>query len=212
MLAPPQVGTEAAQVPDLLMAEEDDGSRDTSRLKTQVLGHVIDNYLCINLYDDSRDAMAVPEAGPYKAMITYAGGSIEDPLSPAMPTTVELGSIMRDGTNVRIPFLTINERHHQRLVIMNRGGDAYYDMSFMTEDGRTVMAGEMASGMLPGGEVTTLSLRNDDIVRSIMNEDGNSATRTAATLSIEALERDISVSSVIHSPSTGNTDTVVLQK
>ena len=37
-------------------------------------------------------------------------------------------------------------------------------------------------------------------------------TRTAASLSIEAEPDNISVSSVVHSPTTGNTDTVVIEK
>ena len=199
-----ETDTGTAQTGDLRMPMEND-MRDTSRLRTQPLAAVGNNYLCIHvLAKDHRDAMAIDPAGPYKAMITFKG-TPTDAKHPPMPMTVELGSIMRDGTNVRIPFITVNERHHQRIVIMNRGGDAFYDMSFMMEEGKTATPGMMASGTLPGGVVTVLSLRNDDVVSV------EGGTRTAATLSVEAEEANISVSSVIHSPDTGNTDTVVLQ-
>ena len=214
-------GTADASPPtgDLRMAEVN-GVRDTTKLKPQPLGAMLGTlgnedegvsmypgmYLCIHVLDkEHRDAMAIPEAGPYMAMFKFAGGTT-DAKHPAMPMTLELGKITRDGTNVRIPFVTVNERHHQRIVIMNRGGEAFYDMTFMVEDGRTAMPGADASGMLPAGKVTVLSLRNDDVV----TVDGG--TRTSANLSIEAEPSNISVSTIIHSPDTGNTDTVVIQE
>ena len=35
-----------------------------------------------------------------------------------------LGAIMRDGTTIRLPYLTTNAKFNQRLYIVNRGGAA----------------------------------------------------------------------------------------
>ena len=50
-------------------------------------------------------------------------------------------AIMRNGTTVHIPYITQFADYNQRIVIVNRGGEAAYSMSFMTEDGVTATPG-----------------------------------------------------------------------
>ena len=182
-------------------------NKSATMLKAVSPAYANGRYLCIHLYGEpargAEDKRMEINPGAYSVTTSYAvlpGGGVA-----AEGGTASLGMISRNGVSVRIPFLTVNERHHQRLVIMNRGAEARYSLHFHMEEGRTATPGAMASGMLPAGRVTVLSLRNHDVVTI------EGGTRTSATLSVAAVPGNISVSTVIHSPTTGNTDTVVLQ-
>ena len=162
--------------------------------------------LCIQVRDtDDPDAVEIPEVvDPYTVTTTYEVGTTDAAFKP-MGKTSNLGRIDRDGTTVRFPYLTTNDRYHQRIVILNRGGMAEYRMSFMDEEGKMATPGMDALGMLAAKKTTVLSLRDDDVV---MIEGG---TRTSGTLIVEAQQGNISVATVLHNVSTGNTDTVVLK-
>jgi hypothetical protein len=189
-----------------LLQRDDDGVVNSDELEARTPAYVNANpNLCIHVRTpDHDDAVAIPETSPYMVTTMYDAGTL-DAAFPPSGGTFALGNIARNGTTVRIAYLTTNDRYHQRIVILNRGGDAKYAMSFMVEDGKTATAGIDAKGMLAAGKTTVLSLRDDDIV-SITG-----GTRTSGTLVIEAEQHNISVSSVTHRIDTGNTDTVVLK-
>ena len=159
--------------------------------------------LALCMMVSEKNTMAIPNTD-YMATVKYM--KLANAMFPRAEQTLTIGSIGRTGTTVHIPFLTVNHRHHQRIVLMNRGTtDADYSLRFMMEEGRTATPGADASGMLPAGRVTVLSLRNDDVVTI------EGGTRTSAELTVVADPKNIGVSTVIHSPDTGNTDTVVIQ-
>ena len=63
-----------------------------------------------------------------------------------------LGAIKRDGTTVRLPYLTTNAKFNQRLYIVNRGSEATYEMDFQEGD----TAGALASGTLEANSRTII--------------------------------------------------------
>ena len=132
--------TEAA---DLMMEGED---ADTSKLQTQSVGYARDKFLCIVVAAaDSEDAVAIPETSPYVARKTLLAGTDGAAFPPGM-VTHPLGRIVRDGTTVRLPYLTQFANYNQRIIIRNRGGTAPYSFTFHTEDGITATPGTDAEG------------------------------------------------------------------
>ena len=112
----------------------------------------------------------------------------------------ELGMIERDGTTIRLPYLTTNEKFRQRLRIVNRGPEAGYSMDF---HGDGDMAGEMAEGTLGENSITMMNLGTDDVVTP--GNDNN----TSGTLIVEAGPGMIDVATVQVNRERGTTDTVV---
>ena len=162
-------------------------------------------HLCISVVDpDGEDAMPTPIPATGKYMVTTKYTGIDDAAFPPSGGTYELGYIMRDGTTVRIPYLTQFANYNQRIVIVNRGGQAFYSFDFTTEgDGATATPGADAEGMLAAGATTYISLRYDDLVTI-----EGSPNRASATLIIEAQERNIDVL-VSQTNAGGSTDTVL---
>ena len=124
-------------------------------------------------------------------------------VSPPSGRTHDLGHIMRDGTTVRLPYLTTFPPYNQRIVIRNRGGAAPYSMSFNVEDGATAMPGVDAKGTLPADSVTYLSMQNDDVVTL------EGTHRATGTLTVVSESRLIDVA-VSQTNDGGSTDTVPL--
>ena len=90
-------------------------------------------YLCIDVYnseseDESEKATAIPATDNYEVTTSYVGGT-EGAVFPARGGTFSLGRIERDGTTVQLPYLTTYGPYNQRIVIVNRGGEASYDLS-----------------------------------------------------------------------------------
>ena len=193
-----QVRTDAA---DLRMPEEN-MMRDTTKLQTQALGFALTKFLCIEVAAaDSEDAVPIPETRPYVAMKTFVA-AIDNAAFPPGMVDHPLGYIMRDGAAVRLPYLTQFPEYNQRIAIVNRGGEASYSFTFMTEDGVTVTPGSDAEGTLPANSVTSLSMMFDDIVTI-----EGSPNRAAATLIVEAEGTMIDVL-VSQTNMHGGTDTV----
>ena len=194
----------AGNATDLRMDEEDE-VRDTTRLKTQPLGYVDGKQLCISVLEaNDDDAVAIPETAPYLAMVTFAGGT-PDAKYPAPDTTYELGLVDRDGTTVRLPYLTTNDRFNQRIYIVNRGVAADYVMSFHGDGDE---AGMDAEGVLMGsGATTILSLQDNDVVTI-----GPGRTSTSGTIIIEAQPNVIDVATSQINRELGTSDTVVYDK
>ena len=189
---------------DLRMEEDEDMMRDTTRLMMQALGTFItEMHLCIMVLPaGDEDAVTIPETGPYMIGTSYVS-LLDDAAFPPSAGTHELGSIMRDGTTVRIPYLTTFPAYNQRIVIRNRGGAAMYQMAFHTEDGATASPGADAEGMLPADSVTYLSMKHGDVVTL------TDTFRVAATLTVVSESRLIDVT-VSQTNDNGGTDTVVL--
>ena len=133
-----------------LMMDEEDDVRDTTRLKTQSLSYLNDNpNLCIMVMSGEM-AIPIPATQPYivEKEIMLVGDLASNSEFVPMPDPAELGAISRNGTTVRLPYLTQFASYNQRIVIVNRGGAAEYHFSFMTEDGVTATPGADAMGML----------------------------------------------------------------
>ena len=113
-----------------------------------------------------------------------------------------MGYITRDGTTIRLSYLTQFSAYNQRIVIVNRGGKAPYTFTFMAEDAVMVTPGAEAEGMLPANSITYLSLLYGDLVTI-----EGSPNRAAATLIIEANKEMIDVL-ISQTNADGGTDTV----
>ena len=129
------------------------------------------------------------------------------------------GSIKRDGTVVRLGYLTTatdfganaqgvwegwqGGSYNQRLVIVNHGSvDAAYTLAdFAAEDGVTVTALDAATGMVPAGRSMVIPIRN------MITIEGRS--RTSAKLTVVATEANVSVATTQVTLPEGQTDTVV---
>ena len=126
---------------------------------------------------DHDDSMQI-EAGSYDVTPTYMETGEMQAMTPT-GTATPIGSIRRDGTTVRLPYLTTNDLYNQRLVVVNRGSkDVHYSMSFTEEEDVTATSMLADDAMLT--RMTTSVMKMRDIV---MIEGG---TRTAGTLIIES--------------------------
>ena len=153
------------------------------------------NHVCITVKDD----VTIPETEAYTATTSYQG--LTNAAFPPMGSTLELGRIIRDGAEARIPYLTTNSRYNQRIVLRNRGSSAAsYSMRFDTESGVTAEAMDGATGMVPGNSILTLRARD------VVSLEGGS--RTAATVILSAAHTTVDVATVQVNLSTGATDTV----
>jgi hypothetical protein len=154
------------------------------------------HYVCVDV--DGTEAI---NEGSYT--ISYGWDTVATAVFPLADTDEAVGAIVRNGTTVQIPYLTVFEDYNQRLVIVNRSSnDAAYTITFTTEDGTTATAGTAATGIIPAEEV--LSLKASDIVST------TGTTRTAATLVVVAPSASIDVATNQVNLSDGSTDTVVL--
>ena len=89
-------------------------------------------------------AMPIPVTLPYivEKNIVLAGTLADNSKFVPMPDPAELGAIRRNGTTVRMPYLTQYPLYNQRIVVVNRSADAAeYSFDFMAEDGVTVTPG-----------------------------------------------------------------------
>jgi hypothetical protein len=159
-------------------------------------------YLCIMVQSDDTDDMdapRIPNTDAYTAIASYK--ALAGAASGPMGVERMLGKITRDGTTVRLPYLTTNDKFSQRLRIVNRGSAAaMYEMQF---HGDGDVDGDMATGMLAGNSVTILNLRDGMVVTP-----GNGSS-TSGTLIIEAPTGNIDVATIQVNRELGTTDTVV---
>ena len=190
---------------NLMMMKKDDGTRDTTRLRTQSLSYVNDNpNLCIMVHSGDM-AMAIPATDPYivEKNIVLVGALADNSKFTPMPDPAELGAIRRDGTTVRLPYLTQYPLYNQRIVVANRSGvAAQYSFDFMAEDGVTITRGPRADGMLMPNSLTYFSLSNNDLVRI-----EGSPNRAAATFIVGTQKNNIDVL-ISQTNEGGSTDTV----
>ena len=140
---------------------------------------------------------AIPKTGAYMVTTEYKG-----PVTAKFPpvgATYNLSMIGRSGTTFRLPFLTVHERHNQRINIVNRGQATTYTLGDLATIGDSVSALEMASGDLPLGQTV---LKVSDLIEVM------GAMRAAGTLSMPADKSSLDVSIDIINRENGSSDTV----
>ena len=114
--------------------------------------------------------------------------------------THTLGTIVRDGSSVHIPYLSTYEGYRQRLILRNRNNrEVTYTLTFVTEMGVTVSPMSITD-TLDAGELKTL--RVQDMVEI------TGSTRMAATLSSDAATGTLDVASTIVNVEDRSTDTI----
>ena len=157
-------------------------------------------YVCIMVDPEAEDAMRIPATRAYTAMGDYMG--IADAAIGPMPEEQTLGMVERNGTTVRLPYLTTYEQYNQRIIIVNRGAEARYELDFTVEDGVTAGAKEdAATGMLAEDSTTILTVT--DVVEF------TGKTRGSGTLIVESQPGMIDVATTQVHRETGATDTIV---
>ena len=193
--APP----DAAAAGDLLIRDSDDKVTDTTKLTAQnVTVFATARYLCIEVATGD-DAPRIPSTGAYTAMGKYKAAVAGAVIGPK-PMEQTLGMVKRNGTTIRVPFLTTYSEYNQRLVLVNRASEARYEIEFTPETGTTATPKSKAEGMLPTGTSMMLS-------RDIVSLSGKS-TRTSAVIFVEAEPRKIDAATVTVNRTDGSSDTV----
>ena len=125
-------------------------TRDTTRLKTQSVAYLqcepvpLHHGAPCHGRDGRRNPgdRAVHGRENHRSWLTAFSASKFVP----MPAPAALGAIMRNGTTVHIPYITQFANYNQRIVIVNRGAEAAYSMSFMSEDRVMVTPGAECRG------------------------------------------------------------------
>ena len=157
-------------------------------------------YLCIMVDPTVDDAMRIPATSAYTALGSYDG--IANAAIGPMPEEQILGMIGRNGTTVHLPYLTTNDKFHQRIRLVNRSSaPVRYEMEF---HGAGDEAGMDAEGMLDANSIKVLSLDNDDVVTP-----ASGGKSTSGSLIIEAQPSMIDVATTLVTRATGASDTVV---
>ena len=154
-------------------------------------------------HDNNRTTPAVPQEIPetsIAAAVNYVKNATAH-FPPASVAAMTIGSIERNGTTVRLPFLTTFENYNNRIVIVNRGNvPADYELMFTTEDAVTATPGHMAEGTVPANATMVIKVAD-----AVTLEGG---TRTAATLAVVAPETLVDVATTIVNKMDQSTDTV----
>jgi hypothetical protein len=182
----------------LLKMEGGEVSDTTMTVAVDVAIFATPKFLCITVNPTADDAMRIPATSAYTAMGSYTG--VTDAAIGPRPEEQTLGMIERNGTTVRLPYLSTHAKFHQRIRIVNRGPDADYEMEFHGADD---VPGADASGTLAANTITVLSLTDDDVVTPA---NGNN---TSGTIIAEAKPGLIDVATVLVTRATGASDTVV---
>ena len=114
-----------------------------------------------------------------------------------------IGEIKRNGASVEIAHLTRADKYNQRIVIVNRSGNAvtYEIGQFAEEAGRMATPGPMATGEIAAD--STLVLLSRDVVELSQGE------RTSAVISLNADSSDVQVATTTVNREDGATDTVL---
>ena len=176
---------------------------DATKLEAE-LDHFDDEdgaYLCLKV---DGQTVIPPVTEPYTVNISYTSILGTNAASPPEASTEELGSIDRDGSSVRIAYLTTNRKYNQRLVVVNRtSSPVSYSMTFQTQEGVTANAGDGASGTFPVGR-TVMDVR--DIVTF---DNGGNGSHGSAEMAAVVARGSLDVATVTTTIADGSTDTVV---
>ena len=164
--------------------------------------------LCVEHTDEMKEI----DASEYNIMVSYTKAPPAGARKFAAVGEEHLvGEILRNGTTVHIPYLTIHPSYNQRIVIVNRGTDAAdYMITFTSEEDVTAVGGGGHDGMVAEGETLSLVMNPDRASENgqmpVVNISGG--MRTAATVNLEADPNDIDVAVVTINLADGTTDTM----
>ncbi|MYD99050.1 MAG: hypothetical protein F4X98_16895 [Gammaproteobacteria bacterium] len=199
-----------------LMKPGDDGpvaiEEGESGLATSGTGMVStkDSYFCVMVGGHNPDGdppvhrQAIPEVGDpdmkdgymLAATPTIADGA-PDAVKPPEGTAMAAGSIDRNGTTVHVTYLSGSDNANQRLVIVNRGGDAarFWMNDFQSEGNQMVthsggmMLAQGSMSEVPGGGRVVVRIQ-DNLAFS------ERPPRAAGTLTVAGPTRNIDVMTV----------------
>lgn len=152
--------------------------------------------LCVSKADNANvlNATAFTAAAAYDKLVDF---------TPAAAAG-EVGTIVRNGTTIQVPFVSTFADYKQRLVLVNRGSaDVAYNISFTPEAGTTATANAAATGTLAAGKTTVLN--STDVVALT-----GATTRTAATITVVSSPSKIDAATTMVNVSDKSTDTVKL--
>ena len=193
----PAKGTADAPSKGNLMPKED-GPANEAMLRGQDAGTY---RLCVQVDNDGANDAPIP-ATRYLGEITLGTGATALKLAEGI-----IGDIKRNGTTVKLTYLTISPKYNQRLIIVNdSASEAEYSISgFSAEEGVMVEALDEASGTIMAGQTKVIKVENIvDISHPTIN-----LKRTAATLSINADSDDVQVATTQVNLEDSSTDTVL---
>ena len=169
--------------------------------------------LCVNVDVAGAGTNMTPiPAGTYEATVMVTGPGTDAKAAEAASDMI--GSIRRDGASVQIAYLTTSVKHNQRLIVVNRGTRPIMitDIQFQSEAGTEVELSALAlaaagtpAAMIPGGETRVIRVGGD---LGMLNITGDSR-RTAATLSFNGVNTNISVATTQVNLEDSSTDTVM---
>jgi hypothetical protein len=143
---------------------------------------------------------AIPVAN-YTVAVDLAGVATKVP--PADVGATGFGSIVRDGTQIEVDYLTTFSGYNQRVLMTNRGNRDYtYETTFTTEAGVTATPGAAATGTLKAGQVTVVKV--SDMVTF------TGGTRGSGVITIPATAGTVDAAATQVNLSDGGTDTVYL--
>ncbi len=143
------------------------------------------------------------QASSYSA--TFNGAApVASGVTPLTGVSGALGTIVRNGVVVQLPYLTTFEGYRQRLIIVNRNSAAVEiaSLMFTPEEGTTATSMLSAEDMMIAAN-TTKVMKVTDVV-SLSGD----RTRTAGTLSIIAKAGSVDVATQQVNLENGATDTV----
>ena len=187
----------AGSLTEIRKPSEDDRTVLTDETRPMAAGEFATaKHLCVAVDGET----AIPNTGAYTATTEYKGPALN--MFPPVGATHQLAAIGRSGSTFRIPFLTVNARHNQRINIVNRGAATTYTLGELATIGDSVSALDMASGDLPQGQTALLVT---DLIE-IMG-----AMRASGTLSMPADSGTIDVSTDIVNKENGSIDTVYVK-
>ena len=166
--------------------------------------------LCVNVDILGKETNTEPlPIEDYTGTVSITGPDpAADPQEAAAGT---IGKIRRNGTAVKIAYLTVSDKYNQRLIISNRGATpALFDLGgFTTEDGTMVELSEAAKAARAAG-LNMVPAKGQMVLRvaDLLEFTGDRA-RAAATLSVNARSYNIQVATTQVNLEDGSTDTVV---
>lgn len=168
-----------------------------------------DNYFCVLVAGNKEPIREIGDRetkDSYTLTITPAFSDAAKRAVSGNAKTGKVGAIDRNGTTVRLTYLTTNPEVDQRLVLVNRGSDtvAFWLGDFNLEDGTTNEMNNLSldmNHMIPG--------KGRLVLRTADNIEFDGQTRGSATLNVAAPDRDIDVMTIQRSPATGEVDTTM---
>ncbi len=171
------------------------------------------NYFCVLVTGNEEP---IPEIGDpeepeaYSLTVTPVLTDADKRAATVASTTKSVGAIDHNGTTVHLAYISTHEAYNQRLVLVNRGGDAakfwIEDTSFNLEDGTTLAENNLSPDM-----DLSVPANGRLVIRVQDNVTFDGMTRGAATVNVAAPKRNIDVMTIQVHPGTGQIDTTIYQ-